>query len=140
MVEMLELKDVLENGKRELKHYEEDTAVLRQTLGTAARCKECCGEHDQAMLGYFSKQRRVPVEIWEMIFSMVRLSFCEYSFNDDYCEDSPLLGPPTTIISQVCSHWRTIATALPKLWSSINVDLSTGVFPATSKSWRVGST
>ncbi|KAG7093267.1 hypothetical protein E1B28_006950 [Marasmius oreades] len=67
--------------------------------------------------------RRVPAEIWEMNFSTLCLSLCEYSLDDD-CEDYPLLGLPATIISQVCSHWRIIAKGFPKLWSSINVNLS----------------
>ncbi|KAG7093280.1 hypothetical protein E1B28_006963 [Marasmius oreades] len=125
LVEMSELKDVLEQGKRELKRYEEDIAVLRQIHERLENKKSAVEKTTRQCRTAISAQRRVPAEIWEMIFSMICLSLCEYSFKVNYyCSDSPLLGLPATIISQVCSHWRTIAKASSKLWSSINVTLS----------------
>ncbi|KAG7093309.1 hypothetical protein E1B28_006992 [Marasmius oreades] len=124
VVEMSELKDVLEKGKRDLKRYEEDIAVLRQTLERLECAKSAMENTTRQCRAAISAQRRVPMEIWEMIFSIICLSSREYSFDVDYRSDSPLLGLPATIISQVCSHWRTIAKASFKLWSSINVNLS----------------
>ncbi|KAG7093306.1 hypothetical protein E1B28_006989 [Marasmius oreades] len=123
VVEMSELKDVLEKGNRELKRYEEDIAVLRQTLERLENTKSAVENTTRQCRAAISAQRRVPVEIWEMIFSIICLSLCEYSFDVDY-SDSPLLGLPTTIVSQVCFHWRTIAKSSLKLWSSIDVNLS----------------
>ncbi|KAG7093311.1 hypothetical protein E1B28_006994 [Marasmius oreades] len=124
VVEMSELKDVLEKGNRELNGYGEDIAALRQTLERFTNAKSTVKKTTRQCRAAIFAQRRVPVEIWEMIFSMSCLSLCEYSFDVDYRSGSPLLGHPATLISQVCSRWRTIVKASSKLWSSINVNLS----------------
>ncbi|KAG7093268.1 hypothetical protein E1B28_006951 [Marasmius oreades] len=123
-VEMSELKDLLKEGERELKRYEVDMALLQQTLEQLGNAKSAVEPTTRQCRAAISAQRRVPVEIWEMIFSTLCLSLCEYSFDVNYRSHSPLLGLPATIISQVCSHWRTIAKGLSKLWSSITVNLS----------------
>ncbi|KAG7093269.1 hypothetical protein E1B28_006952 [Marasmius oreades] len=123
-VEMSELKDLLKEGERELKRYEVDMALLQQTLEQLGNAKSAVETMAKQCWAAISAQRRVPVEIWEMIFSTLCLSLCEYSFDVNYRSHSPLLGLPAIIISQVCSHWRTIAKGLSKLWSSITVNLS----------------
>ncbi|KAG7093270.1 hypothetical protein E1B28_006953 [Marasmius oreades] len=135
-VEMSELKDLLKEGERELKRYEVDMALLQQTLERPGNAKSVVETRAKQCRAAISAQRRVPVEMWEMIFSKLCLSLCEYSFDVTvqvaYRSDSPLLGLPATIISQVCRDWRTIAKGLPKLWSSITVNLS-------NPSYNIGS-
>ncbi|KAL0563765.1 hypothetical protein V5O48_018299 [Marasmius crinis-equi] len=71
-----------------------------------------------------SAQRRVPIEIWEIIFS----NACHpYSFLIDYVRDDSddddeyIVEAPALVLSHVCSRWRKIMKGTPSLWSSISV-------------------
>ncbi|KAL0569938.1 hypothetical protein V5O48_012022 [Marasmius crinis-equi] len=70
-----------------------------------------------------SPQRRVPAEVWRIIFGMV-CSTSGYSFEiDNEGNTTPRLFVilPVTI-GHVCSRWRDIVHAYPRLWSSISVN------------------
>ncbi|KAF9263981.1 hypothetical protein L218DRAFT_999136 [Marasmius fiardii PR-910] len=68
---------------------------------------------------------RVPMEIWQKIFSTLCLSMYDYTLDSNhYSPDSPLLGLPTLVVSQVCSHWRGIVERMPRLWATINLNFS----------------
>ncbi|KAF9260566.1 hypothetical protein L218DRAFT_906921 [Marasmius fiardii PR-910] len=123
--ELFYLENVLKEGEQELERYEKDIADLREILDrleTGKKAVELMASHCR---GALSAHRRIPAEVWGIIFSTLCLSLHRYSFDSSSYQfgDSPLLGLPTTIISQVCTHWRNIVVEMPSLWSSINVDL-----------------
>ncbi|KAL0571463.1 hypothetical protein V5O48_010499 [Marasmius crinis-equi] len=68
-----------------------------------------------------SIHRRMPTELWRLIFSHAcqpysfQFDCADYCFDiDDFIEDTPALS-----ISQVCSRWRQIMKSTPSLWSSV---------------------
>ncbi|ESK84131.1 hypothetical protein Moror_11085, partial [Moniliophthora roreri MCA 2997] len=88
--------------------------------------------------------RRTPVELWDIIFDHAVASWSndlqlpsDYSLSVHF-DHGPwkldgshitsrsgevrVLAPPL-ILSQVCSHWRKLAHSMPRLWSSISMDI-----------------
>ncbi|KAG7093287.1 hypothetical protein E1B28_006969 [Marasmius oreades] len=117
------LREVVTDGEEEIKRYEEDMAVLQQTLDQLTRAKSAVEITTRKCRAALSVHRRVPQEVWEIVFSTLCLSLHDYSFNIDYNSPSPLLGLPATILSQVCSRWKAIVKGSPSLWSSLNVNI-----------------
>ncbi|KAF9250004.1 hypothetical protein L218DRAFT_968670, partial [Marasmius fiardii PR-910] len=114
----------LNEGEQEVKRYEEDMATLRQMLDQLERAKSDMKAANRQRRAAISAQRRVPVEVWEMIFSTLCLVLHEYSFDGHRSNhDSPLLQLPAILVSQVCARWNVIAKSIPSIWSSINVDI-----------------
>ncbi|KAL0571951.1 hypothetical protein V5O48_010003, partial [Marasmius crinis-equi] len=71
-----------------------------------------------------SVQRQVPIEVWESIFFIYCSSIHDYSFSyPGHRLRKSLKRAPALIISQICSRWRVIAQASPRLWSSIDIDV-----------------
>uniref|UniRef100_A0A0W0GB05 F-box domain-containing protein n=1 Tax=Moniliophthora roreri TaxID=221103 RepID=A0A0W0GB05_MONRR len=88
--------------------------------------------------------RRIPVELWDIIFDHAVASWSndlqlpsDYSLSvhfdhgprkldGSHIASRPgeirVLAPPL-ILSQVCSHWRKLAHSMPRLWSSISMDI-----------------
>uniref|UniRef100_A0A0W0FLN5 F-box domain-containing protein n=1 Tax=Moniliophthora roreri TaxID=221103 RepID=A0A0W0FLN5_MONRR len=88
--------------------------------------------------------RRIPVELWDIIFDHAVASWSndlqlpsDYSLSvhfdhgprkldGSHIASRPgeirVLAPPL-ILSQVCSHWRKLAHSMPRLWSSISLDI-----------------
>ncbi|KAF9263996.1 hypothetical protein L218DRAFT_901303 [Marasmius fiardii PR-910] len=119
------LRNILQEAEREIEWYEANIVALRQTLDQMEKEKRVVEVTTNQYRAALSTHRRVPVEVWEIIFSTLCLSLCEYSFDTDYSSPaSPLLRLPAILISQVCTHWRVIAEKMPSIWSSISVDLS----------------
>ncbi|KAL0566120.1 hypothetical protein V5O48_015898 [Marasmius crinis-equi] len=92
-------------------------------LGASCQASEDTARTCQSAL---STCRHVPAELLEIIFSALCLSLHEYSLqikHDDE-EKTPTISTPTLALSQVCSRWRAIARASPRLWSSISVEIT----------------
>ncbi|KAF9259125.1 hypothetical protein L218DRAFT_677711 [Marasmius fiardii PR-910] len=79
--------------------------------------------------------RRVPVEIWQTIFSILcgdgrrKHSFDARPGWCGCCEDSGILWILPDFYSAVCSHWRNIITDSPCLWSSIHIMIHPHLHP-----------
>ncbi|KAF9263959.1 hypothetical protein L218DRAFT_832684, partial [Marasmius fiardii PR-910] len=109
-----------------IKQMEEDISVLRCKLDQLERAKNAAKVTASQCRAALSAHRRIPVEIWKMVFSELCLSLYDYSFNIWY--RSPFLGLPATVISQVCSHWNVTSKGMPSLWSTINVNLDVSAY------------
>ncbi|KAF9263945.1 hypothetical protein L218DRAFT_297841 [Marasmius fiardii PR-910] len=124
--ERSQLEDLLNEGEQDIKQMEEDILVLRRKLDQLRRAKHAAKVTACQCRAALSAHQRIPVEMWEMIFSELCLSLSSYSFNIwDRC---PLLGLPATAISLVCSHWNVISKGMPSLWSTINVNLDVSAY------------
>ncbi|KAF9263965.1 hypothetical protein L218DRAFT_1031774 [Marasmius fiardii PR-910] len=100
-------------------------ANLRQTVDQQEMEESVVEATTTQRSAAFPPRTRLPVEVWRMIFSTMCLSMCDYMFDSDrYSPDSPLLGLPTLVVSQVCSHWRRIVEGMPRLWATINLNFS----------------
>ncbi|KAF9263994.1 hypothetical protein L218DRAFT_842294, partial [Marasmius fiardii PR-910] len=122
--ELSQLKEVLNDGEQEMKRYEEDIKPLRRILDQLERAKSDVEAANRQRRAAISAQRRVPMEVWGMIFSTLCLVLHEYLF--DVCSitcRSPLLKVPAILISQVCARWNVVAKSIPSIWSSINVHI-----------------
>ncbi|KAF9264008.1 hypothetical protein L218DRAFT_1076893 [Marasmius fiardii PR-910] len=117
--ELSQLKEALKDGEQEIKRYKEDIATLRRMVDQLERAKRDMEAANRQRRAAISAQRRVPVEVWGMIFSTLCLVLHEYSFNV-FSPGSPLLQLPAILISQVCVRWNVIAKSIPSIWSSIN--------------------
>ncbi|KAK1221679.1 hypothetical protein PQX77_015509 [Marasmius sp. AFHP31] len=66
--------------------------------------------------------RRVPVEVWRMVFFAV-CGAVSYSFRyDARFRGRRLFEAPPLILSQVSPLWRAITRDFPQLWSSISIE------------------
>ncbi|KAF9263986.1 hypothetical protein L218DRAFT_863817, partial [Marasmius fiardii PR-910] len=122
--ELSQLKEALNDGEQEIKRYEKDIKTLRRMLDQLERAKSDVETANRQRRAAISAQRRVPVEVWVMIFSTLCLVLHEYSFDShSSTHDSPLLRLPAILVSQVCARWNVIAKSIPSVWSSIHVDI-----------------
>ncbi|KAL0066353.1 hypothetical protein AAF712_006612 [Marasmius tenuissimus] len=69
--------------------------------------------------------RRVPVEIWSMIFTLVIGSTTSFVACNPHgvIPGSDIAQSNAYNLTLVCSHWRQIVLGLPNLWTSIEVNL-----------------
>ncbi|KAF9263984.1 hypothetical protein L218DRAFT_299710 [Marasmius fiardii PR-910] len=120
--ELSQLEEALNDGEQEIERYEEDIATLQRMLNQLKRAKRDIEAMNRQRRVAISAQRRVPVEVWGMIFSTLCLVLHEYSFDGrNPTRDSPLLQLPAILISQVCARWNVIAKSITNIWSSIHV-------------------
>ncbi|KAL0066726.1 hypothetical protein AAF712_006331 [Marasmius tenuissimus] len=91
-------------------------------------------------LSALSSQRRVPNEVWEIIFTTLCTTLHDYSFKLDYyygisnqtnTYKTILLEIPSLVLTHVCSRWRGIAMSLPHLWSSLSIKFNELPFDIT---------
>ncbi|KAG7093336.1 hypothetical protein E1B28_007016 [Marasmius oreades] len=117
-IEISHLTKVLMEAEKQVEQYEKDISVLRRKLDQLEKEKITAEAVTEQCRASLSVHRRVPVEIWELIFSRLCLSLHDYPFDTNL-----LPGLPAILISQVCSRWKAIAGRLSSIWSSINVHL-----------------
>ncbi|KAF9263963.1 hypothetical protein L218DRAFT_958798 [Marasmius fiardii PR-910] len=127
-IEISKLKDALKEAEQEIERYEEDLAVLRQTLDRIEKAKSAVEITSMKRRAALSAQRRIPAEIWEKIFSILCLSLHKHSIDiaqryDLAQSESLLLQTPAILISQVCSHWNAITKGTPSIWASIRANI-----------------
>ncbi|KAL0573004.1 hypothetical protein V5O48_008971, partial [Marasmius crinis-equi] len=103
-----------------------EIAVLQLRLNELQREKDIAEANISHCRAALSAQRRLPAEIWEMIFIAFSSAYGGYSLDLEQAvhdENKKLLSMLPTVLSQVCVRWRNIVINVPKLWSSIRVDL-----------------
>ncbi|KAK1224823.1 hypothetical protein PQX77_012234 [Marasmius sp. AFHP31] len=135
--ELSYLKEVLEKEEEQLRWHENDIATLRQRLEVLSAGKRTVEANIRQCRSVISTKWRLPVELWEHIFTTLCNSLHDYSFEvDDTGYKEPAAEMPPVVISQVCARWREIAHNCPKLWSSLSIefnDLSRNInFPLTT--------
>ncbi|KAL0571461.1 hypothetical protein V5O48_010496 [Marasmius crinis-equi] len=122
------LRELLQEEMTKIKGCEEEMDKLRTDFGKNLKTLESRKHGFQqnvkayrSALSRSARHRRVPTELWRLIFSYAchPYSFrvdCEAYYDDigDLIEQMPALR-----ISQVCSRWRQIMKSSPSLWSSV---------------------
>ncbi|KAL0565063.1 hypothetical protein V5O48_016969 [Marasmius crinis-equi] len=116
----------IECFNEELLRHAEDTVVIQRKSSetTASTCRSALSAH-----------RRLPTEVWDIVFSTLCLALHQYTFQIEYIDEEtfPALRTPAFILSQVCSRWRAIVSNSPRLWSSYSIDVdSTAHIPDIS--------
>ncbi|KAK7032082.1 hypothetical protein VNI00_013451 [Paramarasmius palmivorus] len=72
---------------------------------------------------FTSIRRRLPIEIWDEVFSLICLIDGFSLSLPATCGDGSA-GATTLTLSQVCSLWRDVVTNTPKLWSSFALSIT----------------
>ncbi|KAJ8079267.1 hypothetical protein PM082_021769 [Marasmius tenuissimus] len=129
--EVAHLRGILKEEEKELVRYKDEIAVLQCKLEQLEEGKRHLKSNVKWCRSGISVQRRVPAEIWELVFSALCLSLHKYSFNLDYQRNTSfsrerltVFETPALTVSHVCSRWRSIANDCPRLWSSINIQFA----------------
>ncbi|ESK94086.1 hypothetical protein Moror_12831 [Moniliophthora roreri MCA 2997] len=133
-------REILEEEETELSRYDEELARLSQLAKKLGSERRGLQKRVLERRNLLSAMRKLPVEIWEEILSTAVASWPGYAgsgpeFPINYslyvhynrCGGSdPHSGEvftPPLVLSQVSSHWRNILRFMPRLWSSISVDV-----------------
>ncbi|KAK1219030.1 hypothetical protein PQX77_018258 [Marasmius sp. AFHP31] len=111
--------------------YVDQIARLRQRLGVLETERSAAEDRIAHCRSALSAQslRRIPAEIWELIFAHACGYPNEYSLTVDYDvgndpDRKATLEVPAITLSQVCSRWRNIMKGCSTLWSSLRVGLA----------------
>ncbi|KAJ8092744.1 hypothetical protein PM082_007073 [Marasmius tenuissimus] len=117
------IQDILEKEEKSLQKYDEEVEDLEQKLRQVKAGRSVVEDNISTCLSALSVCRRLPVEIWEFIFSRY-VSLYAYSFIvDDHNSTHEIIKMPTVTISRVCQSWRSIVRGCPALWSTIDLAL-----------------
>ncbi|KAL0571952.1 hypothetical protein V5O48_010004 [Marasmius crinis-equi] len=119
-VEAHQMANLLEEEELEYRQNEENMGHLQRLMEEMERRKLYLEANMQRRRSTVSALRRVPVEIWEIIFS----AFCSstdsgYACTVDLSRPQPILEAAPLILLQVCARWRAIVSGRRELWSSI---------------------
>ncbi|KAK7058492.1 hypothetical protein VNI00_002126 [Paramarasmius palmivorus] len=132
--------------KSDLENLEDTIKHVQDTLRELQNRRDTLRQEVQRRESWLAPIRRLPVEVLQEVFANACLGNGRTGFSlaitseveDDYCEscESPECRhcePPklwkntvTTLfsLSQVCSHWRSIAIGTPSLWASLWLDVN----------------
>ncbi|KAG7096344.1 hypothetical protein E1B28_003788 [Marasmius oreades] len=125
-VEVSQTLETLEKEKQQLQQYEDTIDSLRQILEKLETERQRLEAHISRRHSITSVQRRIPVELWETIFSFA----CSFSSEDGYSLSmsfNPISGVSTVttfpiLLSHVCRRWRAISIGCHTIWSSISIN------------------
>ncbi|KAL0577423.1 hypothetical protein V5O48_004563 [Marasmius crinis-equi] len=124
-LEIRRMSKLLEEEEHEKKLYEEEIASTRRFLEMLEHRKRNLETNMEHRRSTFSTLRKVPPEIWEIIFTEVCSSTASgYSLAIGLAQKPQTLEMRPIVLSQVCSRWRRITQGFPKLWTSISVHLA----------------
>ncbi|KAI3611624.1 hypothetical protein WG66_007706 [Moniliophthora roreri] len=142
-VEGTQILNAMEAEEAEMQRYDEELGKLRGIVEKLESERTALQESISRKRGLLSASRKIPQEVWDIIFKEVVESGTGYSgysgigyslrlhyeHPDYYLEGEDADGQPgqveapTHVLSQVSSHWRQLVHSMPHLWSSISVDL-----------------
>ncbi|KAI3616068.1 hypothetical protein WG66_013836 [Moniliophthora roreri] len=118
--EIAQMKAVLEAEEHQMEQYDREISHLLQSLSVMQEERKDLERRIRDRRSWFSPVRKLPVEILTEIMALALLSEGGYSLDIHY-EDQTQAAP--LHLSHVSSHWRTIVTGTPYLWSSLSVDV-----------------
>uniref|UniRef100_A0A0W0FLM7 F-box domain-containing protein n=1 Tax=Moniliophthora roreri TaxID=221103 RepID=A0A0W0FLM7_MONRR len=113
----------LHDEEQELALYDEEIARLQQVLESLQSKRRALSQRYRDRRSFISPMRRLPTELFLSIFENVCLPK-RTNHHSLYIGDS--IWIPAIALSQVCSQWRDVIHNIPRLWSSISLDISSG--------------
>ncbi|KAK1222810.1 hypothetical protein PQX77_014338 [Marasmius sp. AFHP31] len=120
--ETLEMIRIMEKEEEDIVRCTNEIIWARQMLEDAETRKKALEINLIQRRSIVSVQRRVPAEIWEIIFGMASVSsYRQASLVIDCRIRTGILMPPI-VLSHVCSRWRQIILRCPRIWSSIHIE------------------
>ncbi|KAK1223109.1 hypothetical protein PQX77_014037 [Marasmius sp. AFHP31] len=122
--DIVRIQDILEKEREVSRKYDKEARILKQKLRQVEAGKSVVEENISTCLSALSVCRRLPVEIWELIFSCY-VSLYAHSFIVvyDHKLGHEIIKMPLITLSRVCQSWRSIVQGCPALWSTIDLAL-----------------
>ncbi|KAK1231671.1 hypothetical protein PQX77_005212 [Marasmius sp. AFHP31] len=117
----------LDEDERELARQEDILDKLQRQVKKQEKKRELVLDRVAKRRRAAASLRRIPVEVWEEIFTFMCLtedtsSFCCY-IDPGIPDAKHEIDYSPCIVSSVCSYWRAVALSCPRLWSFIEVHL-----------------
>ncbi|KAK7032031.1 hypothetical protein VNI00_013399 [Paramarasmius palmivorus] len=129
---------VIEEMEEEVKRHDSELDRLRRVVRELEYERNALQKRLDEHRNLISAMRRLPVELWDIIFRQVVVSWpkddngasSKYSLYLPYKHDEEdsngtsgdVVAPPI-ILSHVSSSWRNLVLSLPHLWASISFDI-----------------
>ncbi|KAK1217652.1 hypothetical protein PQX77_019700 [Marasmius sp. AFHP31] len=114
--------------ERALATCETGIANLYRVLDELKRRKRALKKRINHRRAAVSVKRRIPVELWEQIFTLVSTTD-GHSLQLEVARRASTA--PGIFLSHVCSHWRNIMLSTPAIWASIEIHFASDqVFPS----------
>ena len=115
---------ILEQIETELVRYDEHIAQLQSVIQSVINERQKLLEHHVKWKHAIAGIRRLPVETLTEIFSLAcHEDQPERDSQPQVNDDNVLRYISAFCLSHVCSQWRAILLAIPKLWATLVVDL-----------------
>ncbi|KAL0567523.1 hypothetical protein V5O48_014472 [Marasmius crinis-equi] len=111
----------IEDEERDVLRCEEEIRRIKLVLARMVNQKRVLQKRILERRFVVSSIRRVPNELWAVIFG---LCVPEHSLHITNSTLKERLASIPSILTQVCSRWRHIATSLSHLWPSIYIELA----------------
>ncbi|KAF7357887.1 hypothetical protein MVEN_00834900 [Mycena venus] len=116
--ELPQIKALLFEPSQRLKRLDDEIAVLQKALDKLSKERDALSAYVEAHEVLMSPIRRLPLDILEHIFVA-----CLPTHRN--CVMSAQEAP--VILGRICSYWRTISLATPRLWSRLHIVEPTGL-------------
>ncbi|KAL0067046.1 hypothetical protein AAF712_005830 [Marasmius tenuissimus] len=119
------LRNLLDKDQTVIQQNDQLITVLEERISTLRKKTSTLEGNLTLYRSALSACRRVPVEIWQLIFTFLCFSYNRHSLVIDQCEltGRMIYEMPTIALTHVCRKWRAIISGSPVLWSSISVEL-----------------
>ncbi|KAJ2930475.1 hypothetical protein H1R20_g6611, partial [Candolleomyces eurysporus] len=129
--EKLSVEKAIQETKTTLSVLDEEIARLRSSLALLESRREGTERHLAEQQAVLSSLRHIPPEILGEIFlytcSESTISWPRHSHPPQ--SEIPVIDEIPWQLGAVCSYWRTVLHSLPKLWSTIHVDVASAQIP-----------
>ncbi|KAL0574258.1 hypothetical protein V5O48_007687, partial [Marasmius crinis-equi] len=120
------LEAIVREETGNIQRRDEEIIILEQKLANIRMENLASKDTISICHSALSVHRRVPPEIWEIIFSSVchpySLQIDIDDTSDDFDNAECIAEAPALVLSRICSRWRKIMKGAPFLWSSISVE------------------
>ncbi|KAF7357912.1 hypothetical protein MVEN_00837600 [Mycena venus] len=106
------IEALLIGPSQRLKHLDDEIAVMRKALDKLSEERDALSAYVEGHKALMSPIRRLPLDILEEIFGacLPTNRNCVMS-----AEEAPV------ILGRICSSWRAISLATPRLWSRLHI-------------------
>ncbi|KAK7052926.1 hypothetical protein VNI00_004246 [Paramarasmius palmivorus] len=122
-VEIADTIQLIDEERKFLACFDEQISRLRNMMDALKKERNALQRRIDERRYRISPIHWIPVEVWNMIFlEAACLHEGAYSLEVSAKKKKKVVARPL-VLSQVSASWRRIASSLPHIWSSINIDV-----------------
>ncbi|KAG7090700.1 hypothetical protein E1B28_009794 [Marasmius oreades] len=122
VLELSQIHSDYQEEELQLREFNNEITRLHTVLGRLTEARNRLEERLFRRKAALYAVRKVPIEIWQMVFTWVGAERV-YSFDLTDPEAAPMRSIPHTL-SRVCKQWKRIVDSVPVLWSSMRIRFS----------------